>query len=253
MRIYGHDMKWSANTLSALSVKTKRTNWKYLDYKYLCWIISLSSIGAFAQATEKSGDTLLPIPVCTADLPQHMETGSWLALARRGGQWRLSATQVKSEALPDMESGFSAISSSAIKPLVLLRHPGLTAGPVRYHSIVKAALPANLPSRLQTGFNHHLYQFKIQPADEHGAYPLIMLHSEGRLSQLGFMSIDKFDEIENHLLWAGDLDRDGRLDLITESGGMHGASVCVYLSGDARGQEVFGEPMCVQTRTYEGC
>ncbi|MFZ6653756.1 hypothetical protein [Undibacterium sp. TJN19] len=219
------------------------------------WIFSLRSMSAMAQTTEKPGDALLPMPVCTADLPRNVETGPWLALTRHGGQWRLSATQVKSEILPEIESSgsFSNVSSSIVDPVILLRHPAVMTGPVTYHRILKTALPATLPSRLQTKFNHHLYQFRIQPAEEQGGYPLIMLYSEGRMSQLGYMSINKFDEIENHLLWAGDLDHDGRLDLITESGGSQGAQVCVYLSGDARGQELFGEPMCVQTRTYEGC
>ena len=51
------------------------------------------------------------------------------------------------------------------------------------------------------------------------------------------------------LLWAGDLDRDGRLDVITALTGDDGATMCVWLSSRAAAGEVVGKAACMD-RAY---
>ena len=51
------------------------------------------------------------------------------------------------------------------------------------------------------------------------------------------------------LLWAGDLDRDGKLDVITALTGDDGATMCVWLSSKAAAGELVGKAACMN-RAY---
>jgi len=51
------------------------------------------------------------------------------------------------------------------------------------------------------------------------------------------------------LLWAGDLDRDGKLDVITALTGDDGATMCVWLSSKAAAGQLVGKAACMD-RAY---
>jgi hypothetical protein len=49
------------------------------------------------------------------------------------------------------------------------------------------------------------------------------------------------------LLWAGDLDRDGRRDLIFQADGSNAGEICVWLSSRSKADEPAGQAACWRT------
>lgn len=81
---------------------------------------------------------------------------------------------------------------------------------------------------------YYVFRFARGPEDKRGhREPMLALSTSFGLQHLPSAGID------NGLLWVGDLDRDGRLDLLADEGWNSTTSVpTLYLSGEARDGEV---------------
>jgi hypothetical protein len=157
----------------------------------------------------------------------------WLALTPVGGVWRLEPVIVRARAVhdpvldaDDQRTGIE-ISASHPEAIALLRLPGLRAGKVdtpalkfkdEYRPIAVGDPPLTLV------FKDKSYRLVAEPDRillQHGALstPLADLQPAGP---------DRDSATE--LFWAGDLDGDGRLDLLLRETGANHARVCLFLS-----------------------
>ena len=89
--------------------------------------------------------------------------------------------------------------------------PSLTAGPIAAAGITNWSLQSDGPLRITLGTRD--YEVSMQSARSDLTDARIVLAGDGRRQVL--YSADGFvDEPHFHVVWAGDLDRDGKLDLI---------------------------------------
>lgn len=168
----------------------------------------------------------------------------WLALDVDGSVLRDCKIEVKS--ISDGESSDSPRTKEIsvdlpLQPLFLIRGGGLTAGPAitvlegNWEQAIEEKSPLNL--RLADAS----YELKVvgsedtATCDEEGL-PLNarLLLSTGKDRQVIYSLVDCGGGASWYLLWAGDLDRDGKLDLFMSlSPGDHGSSRKLFLSSKA--------------------
>jgi len=161
-----------------------------------------------------------------------VETGKgWLALQRTEAGWELVSSQLRSEAVKKTDergrtSEGMKLTSDHPDALTLLRHPALRPGPV-----VTAPLDFRSRHRPRDGVLNLAWKPTPYQLSERG---LNVALSRGKTSQT-IGQIKKVGDSEFHasLMWAGDLDRDGQLDLIVEFIASDASEVCLYLSSPA--------------------
>ena len=173
----------------------------------------------------------------------------WLALDVVGGLWHLRPATLRGERardeIADNDDGVRLHADPA-GALLYLRLPGLVAGKVDTPDLrfKDNARFIDSTTALAIPFKGRLWNLD----GRHGGLVL----SEGS-SQMSFQRMSaridsEFDaEAGLMLLWAGDLDRDGRLDFIFEGNGNNSTDVCVWLSSRAKPGELLGEPACWHT------
>lgn len=178
--------------------------------------------------------------------------GEWMALIQRAEGWRLEAATVRTERVPDpvldVPGGPSTGKAVLVpdlggEPLVLIRGPGLRAGPV-----VTSAEP---PRPLFPGDQQQLSlpggeSITIQSYGEakqaaHGGLVLGNYHllasrpptPPTELFPKG--SLDKEGQVPR-VVFAADLDRDGKLDLLVDTSDHYNVSqLTLFLSSRAKG------------------
>ena len=175
----------------------------------------------------------------------------WLALVVVGGLWHLRPATLRGEQardeIADNDDGVRLHADPA-GALLYLRLPGLVAGKVDTPDLRFKGNARFIDSTtaLAIPFKGHLWNLD----GRHGGLVL----SEGS-SQMSFQRMSaridsEFDaEAGLMLLWAGDLDRDGKLDVITALTGDDGATMCVWLSSKAAAGELVGKAACMN-RAY---
>lgn len=209
-----------------------------------------------AQATpNRPWHLLMPGEYHAGEAPTEPGSG-WLALTVVAGRWHLVPTQVRAEPMHDsvldaegQQTGIR-ISASHADALALLRGPRLQPGhvptPALRFRAGAIALQPEQPIALPLGTAR--YQLLLQ-----GAH--IVLRQGAQRSRLPDLSYSATQEDAGHiqsasLRWAGDLDGDGRLDLILDHSGYNHGGSCVYLSTLARPGELLGRLAC---HTGVGC
>jgi len=193
----------------------------------------------------RDGDAIVYHP---GEAPLHPGSG-WLALDVVGGLWHLMPATLSGEpALDEIAGSDEGVRLHATPPaaLVYLRLPGLTAGKVdspdmrfKGHARVLDASTA-----LALAFKGRLWTFD----GRHGELVLSEGSSRTSFGRMASRTDPDFDaDAGLALLWAGDLDRDGRLDFVFEGSGSNSTDVCVALSSRAKPGEVVGEMVCWHT------
>ncbi len=208
-----------------------------------------------APPAHRPWQLLMPGDYHAGEAPTEPGSG-WLALAVVAGRWHLVPTQVRAELVHDsvldaegQQTGVR-IAASHADALALLRGPRLQPGHVptpalRFRGGAIALQPGQALA-LPLGDAH--YQLRLQ-----GAH--IVLHQGPQHSRLPGLAYSSTHEGPGYiqsasLRWAGDLDGDGRLDLILDhSGHNHGGS-CAYLSTLAPPGQLLGRLAC---HTGVGC
>ncbi|WP_232416292.1 hypothetical protein [Methyloversatilis universalis] len=160
----------------------------------------------------------------------------WLALVPVGGVWRLEpaivrATRVHDPVL-DAEGDRTgiALTSNRSDTLVLLRLPDLQPGKVdtpalKFSGGARLISLGEAPLKLQFRSDEYVIE---------GRKAGIEVRTGGMRVVLPDLAAARPDsEDAASLLWAGDLDRDGRLDLLFSYSGYNRGGVCLYLSSGA--------------------
>lgn len=196
----------------------------------------LFCLGAQAQTDPKEWQHLLiPMQYHGDEAPIHPGTG-WFALIAVGGVWRLEPAIVRSKRVfdpvldaEDQKTGLE-ISSNQEGTIALLRFDGIKGGKVdtpdmKFNNEEELYPKIGKPP-LKISFKKIEYRLEAFPSGLH-------LKSGSKASSLSDTKFDGLSDDFASLLWAGDLDRDGKLDLLISYNGDNWYSVCLYLSSGA--------------------
>jgi hypothetical protein len=138
---------------------------------------------------------------------------TWFAIHSKGEKWYLSKTTVQ----VNEEDGILDISSKYPDTIGLLRGTGLTEGPVE--------------SASSFGFRGQQYELVVLKSSM-GRNDVYFSDGKNRMLVYG----DDISGCEHpHVLWAGDIDRDGKPDMIAyfADDSEKSVSICVFLSSGA--------------------
>lgn len=223
------------------------------------------ALGSSDLAAAESWVFLMPGAVHVGEAPEAPGRG-WLALHRVGDAWRLSPTRLTAKRVDSAITEYDVeISSSTPGALGFVRLPGLRAGPVktptgweRFFGLIN--MPADAPEPVDAAkglrFNGVAYSLDVQrhleqvPAqagqaahEEIQSAPLSIV-ADGRRTEIGESGEASMLEDFSHIVWTGDLDRDGRLDFIVSTSGKNSGGLCLYLSRGAKRGDLLRAPYC---------
>ncbi len=158
------------------------------------------------------------------------EHATWLALVAGAHRWTLEP------AAQDWRDAHDGVNASRPGTLVFLRHPALQAGPaptpeMRFSGRLRRFGPGTPP--LHIAFGSDDYEVSVNDR-------AVWIRQGERRMKIG-VADDTSEAFDVDVVWAGDLDRDGRLDLITrENNGGYSSDLCLYLSSPPH---AVGEPL----------
>ncbi len=198
---------------------------------------------AFAQESEPDSCAVLqPLRMLADDVGDAgTDLGDgWLALAPDGNRWKLAPARIRLE--PVQPDGIVVDVTPDVKHAVaLLRCTSLRPGRV---DAVNLAFPNGGrviepgPEPLRFAFHGHRYALRYTAS---GA---VIAEGGGKRSVLHDFGGDP-PPFRVTLIWAGDLDRDGRLDFLMEFGSEIGTNFCLFTSGNAKENELVGPAGCL--------
>lgn len=207
------------------------------------WLLSLAAAASEPpDSPAPDWPLLIPGRYHAGEAPTRPGIG-WLALTPVGGVWRLEPVIVRAravhDAVLDAEGQRTGVEIRASRPeaIALLRLPGLRAGKVdtpalRFKDEARPIAVGDAPLRME--FKGQAYRL-VAEADR------ILLQQGSRSTPLGdLLPASPERELATELLWAGDLDGDGGLDLLMRFSGANEGGVCLFLSsgsgaGDGQG------------------
>jgi len=169
----------------------------------------------------------------------------WFALVPTTGSWQLVPAQAKVErihdAVLDADGQATGVRITAqTDAIALLRLPDLHPGKVntpnmRFKGIDK---PLSSASPIAISFNGSLYHVGVKDSQ---AY----LRNGSRTTLLPDIVVGGPESDDSaSLLWAGDLDGDGQLDLLVSYSGYNSGGVCLYISSKAPGSALVHRIAC---------
>lgn len=163
----------------------------------------------------------------------------WLALVKHGDHWELVRTKVDLD--PEIHS------SSQPKALVFLHARRLSVGKVRTLEMqlpdgvdaAETAADGKRKNQLEMRFDAQRYRLILSAQGSDAGSNLVL--DDGHTHTL----LDT-DTDSAQLMWAGDLDHDGRLDLIISTDHEDGrsADTCLYLSSAAGKHQIVKKVAC---------
>jgi hypothetical protein len=198
-------------------------------------------LGVPAQAAPNEWEHLLiPGSYNAGDAPVHPGTG-WFALVPVGGVWRLEPAIVR-HAHFDNLIGSEEISSNRKDAIALLRFDGIKGGKVdtpniKFSNVEQWWEPEIGKPPLKINFKAMEHRLEASLSGFH-------LKNGSKATSLSDKKFDGKGDDRASLLWAGDLDRDGKLDLLISYGGDNWSGVCLYLSSRAGEGELVREIGC---------
>jgi hypothetical protein len=204
----------------------------------------------FAHAEDKREQWvfLLPGEYHGSEAPAKPGKG-WLALMIVDGRWHLVPTKVSAEpiydAVLDAEDQKTGIRISSRHPeaLALLRNPHLLAKKIDTPNIrfKDNSLKISPIQPLNISFKRQQYQIVAVRSE-------IFLTKGSQRTKLPDLSVSEDQESDlsesAYLLWAGDLDRDGSLDLLVSYRGDNRSGACLFLSSKAPKGSLVGIVAC---------
>lgn len=142
------------------------------------------------------------------------------------------ADEVTVDAVPDMAFAVRCISD-------------LRPGPIRQAAVVNHELNFDGPLRISLGERRYELRLRSRRGDLSDA--MVML-TEGRRTQMLYSAEGFVDDPHFYVVWAGDLDRDGRLDLIVNLSKKYSWSPYrLLLSSRASGTGLVGDAAIFET------
>jgi hypothetical protein len=158
---------------------------------------------------------------CQGDCIAGQKRRSWLALVPGPAGWTLMPARLK---FPVNDA--DDLGSNVKDAEFYLSHPALVPGhastpDMRFKGQRRSLGPDSQPLRLD--FHGRHYEITMDGS-------AVTLHEGARKSVLGDVDVQRNEHSDITLLWAGDLDGDGQLDLIIQSAGEKSAATCLLLS-----------------------
>lgn len=178
------------------------------------------------------------------------QPGIWQVLCSTGKGVTLMSAQVDVKAVraplfdetaePDPEKSGRLIEvPSCPSPVIVIRRAGLRDGSVATSFLGSAPLPSDLPLRLRLGGDTYGLATK---RDRKDAETVDVMLTTGDVSQAITRISGCCNDTWPSLVWAGDLDRDGKPDLLLElSAHYAGSQLTLFLSSAASGSDPVGE------------
>jgi len=228
--------------LSAISHLPQRNRNSFRHFPILLLIATAVAHGQTPALVDQTWAILQPgDSVGTPMLIKPMQgDAQWLALVARAHRWKLEPVQRAGEG-----KGLEDYPAKAPEgTLALLRYPSLKVGPaptpeMRFSGHPREFGPGSSP--LQILFGAHAYDVEVHD-------DAVWLRRGTVQTQIGEArdDADMGYLFRVQIIWAGDLDRDGRLDMITkEKNGGYSDDLCLYLSSAAHtGQSLIEKVAC---------
>lgn len=223
---------------SSVVTSCRRSSDSALDPALRSFLIAAAFVPVAAASAEPppGGWQLLVPGVYHGDEAPARPGPGWLALLPVGGVWRLEPAMVRAtrvhDPLLDAEGDKTgiALSSSRSEAIVLLKVPGIGPGKVD----TPAMKFGEGPKPVSAGGVPLKVRFKADEYVIEGSARGIHVRNGAAGTLLPGVSAGGPDSDDSaSLLWAGDLDRDGRLDLLFSYSGYNRGGVCLYLSSGA--------------------
>lgn len=184
----------------------------------LTLLVLIYTPSAYTHDTEAVFSILSPGKYQAADLDVFdFPAKGWLALIVQDGHWELTPTSVS--------LNNETVSSDHPKALALLHHRSLKPGKadalnMKFSGARKLNISKDSqPNFFRLNFKGQDYRLEITPAG-------MLVLKFGAI----YTTLDS-DRDDATIVWAGDLDRDGRLDLIVGTGTDKNTRFCLFLSG----------------------
>lgn len=217
-----------------------------------------------AWSTAGAPYALQPAGTFHGDEPVARDGQAWLALRPHNGAAALVATRLRVRAVHDDvldgedEATGREVSSPIDDALIFLRGGNLVAGPVPAADVAPESPEASALPHYAIDFDGRSYRIRTTcspspvPNAEQTTYDCeLSLEHDGRSQRLfamsGYAPADSTtvilgDDANAHLIFAGDLDRDGRLDLIFDGSPHYNVSLpTLFLSSAAAADELVRE------------
>ncbi|WP_423368149.1 hypothetical protein [Burkholderia sp. LMG 32019] len=198
---------------------------------------------AFAQVGEpESCLVLTPTKIAPDDVGEAAAYpgGGWLGLIPDGNRWKLAPARVRFDS-SSANGGVVDVRSDPGKAVALFRCKTFRQGKVDAANLAfpkggRAIEPGGNPLRF--GFHGRRYTLRHTLAGE------VIAEGDGKRSVLNDFG-GSSPPFSASLIWAGDLDRDGRLDFLMEFESDLGGSFCLFTSRSAKENELVGPAACM--------
>lgn len=197
------------------------------------FLLVVSSL--LAHADQKL-EFLSPWDVLREDVPEGVVLdGNWLALHRKMTHWYVSQTQVAVFS----EDGIISLQLNVADVVGLFRGVPLQEGAIEEATLIRNA--TNMVRSFY--FRGSRYSLVVQEREDRNQ----VYFSDGIRSVLVYGDPDSFRSCRHpNIIWAGDIDRDGKPDLIADfdDDSEKNASYCVFLSAQPADGQFFRLSSC---------
>ena len=178
----------------------------------------------------------------------------WLALIKGKSGWELVETTVKATRMPsDIADYDIKISGKHNNAIAFFRLPNVKAGRVSTPDILGGKLDASFYEKIngkypfmKFSFGKELYQINVtelstKREEDKGKFTIykfgvLVVQNSNKSSRLGLVGDAPWDESVT-IGWMGDIDGDGKLDLVTQYDGSNSGGLCLHLSGTSKGKK----------------
>jgi len=167
------------------------------------------------------------------DLPENARDAAWLVLCAHGTSFEILPDEPRFAKVADLTSesseyGWEVTSGTCADPIVLLRGDGFQPGGVETVDIPGTTVAFH-------GVSYVLTDTDLAEVDALGVNQVRHeLEAEGKSTVIGHLA-------DWRIPWAGDLDHDGRLDLIVRQNEAARLTTSLFLSSAARNGQLVGK------------
>lgn len=222
-------------------------------HRYARPLIFMLLMATACATVTPSYNFLLPRNYCRGEIALSQSIApktQWLALDKTADGWWLTPATVKLSNTKDKKgTERETVATPDHNAQLLLSGKQFREGPVYTFQLPGKHYPLAAPSSGSFTYNEHNYEFGLRAASD--APSALVVRTEGRESQIGVTGETTADA--TNILWMGDIDHDGRPDMVVRAAGAQGEQTCLYLTGNAADGELYEAPVCLETGTYAGC
>ncbi|KVD63091.1 hypothetical protein [Burkholderia ubonensis] len=217
-----------------------------MNTKSLLAVLLAVLYSSAACAQERGHDTCVVMPPTRFAVADIGDAGDypkdgWLGLLPDRNHWELVPARIRFEPVQGYDEVVD-VTSDQDKSIVLLHCELLKAGKVETATMPFANNERTIEPHakpLHIGFHGHQYDLRYTASGS------VTAEGDGKRSILHDFG-GSTPPFRASLIWAGDIDRDGRLDFLMEFESDIGANFCLLTSGRARERELVGRAGCME-------